>query len=208
MISIDVLLTFIAASALLSLAPGPDNIFVLTLSAVNGRESGLLVTLGLCTGLMFHTAAVVLGVAAVFQVNAVAFTALKIIGGCYLLYLAWQAFRASSKHLESTERVNLGSMALYKRGLIMNITNPKVAIFFLAFLPQFADASRGSIAVQMIVLGAIFIVVALMIFSMIAILSGYLNSWFSKSDKSQAVLNKVAGTVFIGLALKLLLSEK
>ena len=133
MLALDTLVTFFSASVLLGLAPGPDNLFVLTQSALRGRGAGLLVTLGLCTGLIAHTAAVSLGVAAVFQTSALAFTLLKLVGAGYLLWLAWQAFRAAAAALP-TGRAALAGWALYRRGIVMNVTNPKVSIFFLAFL--------------------------------------------------------------------------
>lgn len=208
MLSYEVILTFITASALLAFAPGPDNLFVLTQSALSGRKAGILVTLGLCSGLLFHTLAVALGVAAIFQVSAIAFTGLKIVGALYLLYLAWGAFRASAESLAQDQQEPLSKLALYRRGIIMNITNPKVAIFFLAFLPQFADPSRGDMSLQLIYLGLLFIVVALVCFSTIAVLSGFLNQWLSRSPSAQLILNKIAGVVFVGLALKLLSSER
>ncbi len=104
----------------------------------------MFVTLGLCTGLIVHTTAVALGVAVIFQTSEVAFNVLKVVGAAYLVYLAWQAFKAGSSKLKAEDNVSAGPRALYVRGLVMNITNPKVAIFFLAFLPQFADPSLGS----------------------------------------------------------------
>ena len=200
---IESILLFIVASALLSIAPGPDNIFVLTQSALYGKKPGVLVTLGLCTGLIVHTTAVALGVAAIFQTSVVAFTALKVVGAMYLAYLAWRAFRTSVRSLEAP-RSNLRSNgALYRRGIIMNITNPKVSIFFLAFLPQFASPDNGSLAPQIFLLGGVFICVALVIFCAIALLAGVLGSWLHRSPRAQAYLNRIAGTVFAGLALKL-----
>ena len=102
MIPIESLTTFVIASVLLALAPGPDNIFVLTQSSVNGTKAGLSVTLGLCTGLLVHTSAVALGLAALFKTSYAAFTTVKIIGALYLLYLAWQAFRASSHKIQNS----------------------------------------------------------------------------------------------------------
>jgi len=203
MLPIESILTFILASALLSIAPGPDNIFVLTQSALYGRKSGLWVTLGLCTGLLFHTSAVALGVAAIFQTSAVAFTLLKMLGAAYLLYLAWQAFLASASKLESQGIAQQSSAALYQRGIIMNITNPKVSIFFLAFLPQFAALENGALAPQVFTLGLLFISVALVIFGAIALLAGTLGSLLKDSLKFQIYLNRLAGTIFIVLALKL-----
>lgn len=204
MMPIESLITFFIASALLGLAPGPDNIFVLTQSALYGKKSGILVTLGLCTGLVVHTTAVAFGVAAIFQTSVVAFTVLKVVGAIYLLFLAWQAFRASASALEAPGSNLRSSGALYRRGIIMNITNPKVSIFFLAFLPQFASPENGQLAPQIFILGGIFMGVSLVIFSAVAALAGELGGWLHKSPKAQVYLNRMAGAVFAGLALKLI----
>lgn len=208
MIPVETALVFFAASALLALAPGPDNIFVLTQSALHGPRAGLLVTLGLCTGLIGHTFAVTIGVAALFQTSALAFTALKVVGACYLLYLAWGAFRAPPGTVQANANVQLDAGRLYRRGIVMNLTNPKVSIFFLAFLPQFADPARGRLGLQLVMLGAIFMVAALLVFGAIALLAGSLGQWLNRSPKSQVILNRVAGTIFVALALRLVLSER
>ena len=203
MLSIETLITFFTASILLGLAPGPDNIFVLTQSALRGRGPGLIVMLGLCTGLIVHTLAVALGVAIIFQTSAIAFSALKFVGAGYLVYLAWQAFRASAAKIEGAPDGIVNYRKLYCRGIIMNITNPKVSIFFLAFLPQFADPARGPVAFQLLLLGGLFIIATIVVFGGIALLAGTLGQWLNRSDRTQKILNKVAGTVFLGLALKL-----
>ncbi|MGO1500764.1 MAG: LysE family translocator [Marinobacter sp.] len=203
MMPVESLITFAIASAFLSIAPGPDNIFVLTQSALYGKKSGVLVTLGLCTGLVVHTTAVAFGVAAIFQTSVVAFTLLKIVGAIYLLFLAWQAFRASASRLEAPGSNLRSSSALYRRGIIMNITNPKVSIFFLAFLPQFASPAQGHLAPQIFLLGGVFMGISLVIFSAVAILAGQLGGWLNNSPKAQVYLNRIAGAVFTGLALKL-----
>ena len=208
MIPIETLALFLTASVALALAPGPDNIFVLTQSALHGRKAGILVTLGLCTGLLVHTAAVSLGVAAIFQTSALAFNLLKIVGALYLLYLAVQAFRAGASQLDQEEQTKLAWQKLYTRGIIMNITNPKVAIFFLAFLPQFADPAIGSITVQMLMFGALFIVTTLLVFGAVAWFAGFFGEWLKRSEKAQIMMNRIAGTVFTGLALRLVLSER
>lgn len=206
MLSTESILAFTGVSALLSLAPGPDNIFVLTQSALYGRKSGILVTLGLCTGLLVHTTLVAVGVAAIFQTSVVAFTALKVIGAAYLLYLAWHAFRASVQRLDVARSNVHSSGALYRRGIIMNISNPKVSIFFLAFLPQFASPEKGSLAIQIFLLGGVFILVAFVIFAAIAFLSAVLGDWLQRSSRAQKYLNRIAGVVFVALALKLISS--
>jgi len=203
MIPLETLAAFFMASVLLALAPGPDNIFVLTQSALHGKLSGLLVTLGLCTGLIVHTTAVAFGVAVIFQASALAFTALKLLGAGYLLYLAWGAWRAGATKINSGTGVGLSLGKLYRRGIIMNVTNPKVSIFFLAFLPQFADPARGSLTLQMILLGGAFIISTILVFGSIALLAGALGSILARSDRAQIVMNRVASLVFIGLALKL-----
>lgn len=208
MITLGTLAAFFAASILLALAPGPDNIFVLTQSALRGREAGLIVTIGLCTGLVVHTTAVAFGVAVIFQASAVAFTVLKLVGAGYLLYLAWQIFRVSASKINTKPTSKLNFATLYRRGIIMNVTNPKVSIFFLAFLPQFADPKRGSLTLQLMMLGGIFIVSTLLVFGSIAILAGSLGEWFNRSERSQKIINWVAGSVFVGIAIKLLTAER
>ncbi|AHF05126.1 threonine transporter RhtB [Marichromatium purpuratum 984] len=203
MLPLDTALLFFAASVALALAPGPDNIFVLTQSALHGRLAGLFVTLGLCTGVMLHTAAVALGVAALFAASALAFTVLKVLGALYLLYLAWQAFRAGACALDGSGATAPRRAQLYARGVLMSTTNPKVAIFFLAFLPQFADPARGPLTLQLLLLGALFMLSALLVFSAIAWSSGTLGARLRRSPRAQLILNRVAGTVFAGLALKL-----
>ena len=206
--SIETLTTFFAASVLLALAPGPDNIFVLTQSALRGRWAGISVTFGLCTGLLGHTAAVTLGLAAVFAASALAFTALKLCGAAYLLWLAWQSFRASSTEIRSTETDPLSSWQLYRRGILMNITNPKVSIFFLAFLPQFVDGSKGGVSVQMIILGAVFILATILVFGGIAILAGTIGGWLQRSPGIQRLMNRLTGTIFALLAIRLAAAQR
>lgn len=208
MIPGDVLLLFVAASAALAIAPGPDNIFVLTQSAIHGRMAGIFITLGLCTGLLVHIAAVALGVAAIFKTSAIAFTFLKVVGAAYLLYLAWQAFRAGNTKIAASNEKPVGGKSLYARGILMNVTNPKVAIFFLAFLPQFSDPSRGPIPVQIIVLGAVFMATAFTIFSLISWAASRIGKWLRKSEWAQIGINRLAGTVFVLLACRLALSKQ
>lgn len=208
MLAYETVIAFIVASTLLSLAPGPDNIFVLMQSVLHGRRAGIIVTLGLCTGLLGHTLAVTLGVSAIFQVSTWAFTALKLMGAAYLIYLAWGAFKASAEELPLTEQPVLSRWSLYKRGILMSSTNPKLAIFFMAFLPQFTDPAKGDLSFQLMLLGGLFIIVGFIVMSLFALLSGTIKSWLRDSERGQSVINKLAGTVFLGLALKLLMTER
>lgn len=208
MLTVEIVMTFFMASVLLGLAPGPDNIFVLTQSTLHGRGAGLLVTLGLCTGLIVHSLAVAFGAAALFQSSELAFSALKFAGAAYLLYLAWGIFRAPITSVATSTVSGPGWTELYRRGIIMNITNPKVSIFFLAFLPQFADPARGSVALQIIGLGGLFILATLLVFGGIALAAGRLRIWLMQSERIQRWINRLAGAMFVGLALRLATSER
>ena len=216
MLTLDTTLTFFGASVLLALAPGPDNVFVLLHSAVHGRRAGMLVVLGLCSGLLFHTAAVALGLAAVFAASSTAFGALKLCGAGYLLWLAWQSWRAPVGVAQddpmgkpaNTVVPRLTPIQTYGRGVLMNITNPKVAIFFLAFLPQFADPAQGGMAVQIFALGGVFMLAALLTFGTIAYFAATFGQAFQRSRSAQTWLNRIASLVFVGLALRLASAQR
>lgn len=213
--SADTLIAFLGVSILLGLTPGPDNIFVLLQSAQRGWRAGMAVVVGLCCGLVVHTGAVALGLAAVFAASAVAFTVLKLLGAAYLAYLAWQALRAplpsagpdaAAKGAASTSAPSLWRMV--GRGMVMNLSNPKVLVFFLAFLPQFADPVRGAMGGQLMALGLVFIVATLLVFGAIACFSGVFGSLLLRSPRAQQWLNRVAGVVFLGLAVRLATSQR
>lgn len=205
---IDIFATVFAASFLLALAPGPDNIFVLAQSALFGEKAGIITSLGLFTGVLFHIFLVSFGVAIIFQTSPLAFNALKITGALYLVYLAWQAFRAGSQKLgRSGSNAFIGYLALYRRGIIMNITNPKVALFFLAFLPQFCIQDSMPMPVQIILFGVCFIAAAFLVFIPVAVFGGRLAGKFNSSPRAQVFLNRVAACVFLGLAFALFASH-
>lgn len=206
MIPGDILLLFFAASVALALAPGPDNIFVLTQSVLQGRRAGVCVTLGLCTGLLGHIAAVALGVAALLKTSALAFAVLQAVGAAYLLYLAWQSFRAGRAQIDGPAGAGLSARALYGRGIVMNLSNPKVAIFFLAFLPQFTDPARGAVVGQLIVLGLVFMLAALLVFCAIAWAASRIGAWLRRSPRLMLGMHRLAGVVFVLLAGRLLLA--
>lgn len=211
--SLETLITFFGVSLLLGLTPGPDNLFVLVQSAQRGWRAGMAVVLGLCVGLVVHTAAVALGLAAVFAASAMAFTALKWCGAAYLAYLAWGALRAPAAVASGAAPAAAAGTApsarrMVVRGMVMNLTNPKVLVFFLAFLPQFADPARGPVALQLMVLGAVFIVATLLVFGAIACFTGAFGALLQRSVRAQTVLNRVAGLVFLGLAVRLATAER
>ncbi|MEY8877779.1 MAG: LysE family translocator [Leptothrix sp. (in: b-proteobacteria)] len=216
MLPLDTLITFFGAAVLLSLSPGPDNVFVLLQSAQHGRRAGLRVVLGLCTGLIGHTLAVALGLAALFAASALAFTALKLAGAAYLLWLAWQVLRAPAGEFDpgsapapvDASQQRLMHQRLYRRGVLMNLSNPKVAIFFLALLPQFTRPALGPVAPQLVLLGAVFMLATLLTFGAIAWFAGTLGGALRRSARLRLGLNRVTGIVFIALAARLALAER
>ena len=222
MLTPDAIMAFFATALLLGIAPGPDNIFVLTQSALFGARAGVVTTMGLVTGLCVHTTAVALGVAAIFQTSALAFTLLKVAGAGYLLWLAWLSFRSGASATPIADSPAQGQAqgqgqngagfpgyaALYRRGILMNVTNPKVSLFFLAFLPQFCDPARGSIALQVLSLGGLFMLATIIVFWTVAALGGRLAVWFNRSPRGQIIMQRVAGSVFVALAAALLLSSR
>ena len=189
--TLDTALTFFGLALLLCYSPGPDNVFVLMQSAAHGRRAGVLVVLGLCTGLLLHTA-------------ALAFTVVKFAGAAYLLYLAWGAWRAPVSAAGAGPALPvLSAQQLYARGVVMNITNPKVLLFFMALLPQFVAPAQGPVALQLLALGGIFIVATLIAFGSIAWLAGFFAQVLRESARAQRWLNRVSALVFAGLALRL-----
>ena len=215
--SLETLVAFFGVSVLLGLSPGPDNVFVLIQSAQRGWRLGLAVVLGLCLGIVVHTLAVALGLAAVFAASEVAFSVLKWCGAAYLVYLAIGAWRAPVSVNDSVladaaaSKASASGAELLKmvgRGFVMNLTNPKVLIFFLAFMPQFANPALGPVAPQIFVFGAVFILSTFLVFGSIAIFSGVFGNLLLRSEKAQWWLNKLTAIVFVGLALRLATSQR
>lgn len=208
----ETLIAFFGVAVLLGLSPGPDNVFVLLQSAQRGWRAGMAVVAGLCAGLVVHTAAVALGLAAVFASSPTAFAVLKWCGAAYLAYLAWQAWRApvTLGHAPAQQQP-LQGRALWRmagRGMVMSLTNPKLLIFFLAFLPQFADPLRGSLALQTMVLGCVFMLATFLVFGSIACFSSVFGALLQRSVRAQRWLNRFTSLVFVGLAARLALVQR
>jgi threonine/homoserine/homoserine lactone efflux protein len=198
----ETIIAFVTASVVLSLVPGPDNIFVMTHSALKGWRIGFYTTLGLCTGLIGHTVLVAIGVSVIFQTSAVAFNGLKIIGACYLLYLAWLSVQNKELNLGGDDNDST-NRSYYLTGVIMNLTNPKVALFFLVFLPQFVNTDNDNVTLQIFSLGVLFILSALCVFTSIAYLASLLEDILKKSKTVNKNLNILAALVYFALAFNL-----
>ena len=201
-LSLETIIAFVIASIVLSLVPGPDNIFVMTNSALRGWKIGFYTTIGLCTGLIGHTILVAIGVSVIFQTSALAFNGLKIVGACYLVYLGWLSLKSKELTIDSIGTDN-DYRSYYITGIVMNLTNPKVALFFLVFLPQFVNPINGSVTIQIFSLGILFILSALCVFSSIALLGAFLEAYLKKSSAFNKNINKLAALVYFALAINL-----
>jgi len=202
---IEILFSFVLATLALAVSPGPDNIFVLTQSIVNGKKFGLATVYGLMTGCIIHTSLVAFGVSEILKRNENLFFAIKLFGAGYLLFLAYQVFRSNSDIVFSTDNVpQKTTMQLFKTGFWMNVLNPKVTIFFLAFFPQFLFSEEISTVLQFYVLGGLFIMTSFIVFSTIALLAGSISS-YTKTHKNAGLFFKwLQIVVFIAIAIFIL----
>lgn len=180
---LNLVLSFLTASFLLALMPGPDNIFVLTESITKGKRNGIAISIGLCSGVIIHTLAAATGLSLIIQNSAIAFQVIKYLGAAYLLYLAFLTLKEKKSEITfSKEKADYNFWKLVRQGFLMNVLNPKVSLFFIAFLPQFISTNGFNITLQMIVLGVIFMGISLFTFVMISIMSGRLSSYLN-NDK-------------------------
>ena len=209
MIELTNLYMFIVASFVLCLVPGPDNIYVLTQGMTKSKKAAIVTTLGLTTGLIVHTSAAALGISVIFQTSQIAFDIVKYVGAMYLLYIAYQAFKYRNEPLDlSVQNSSTELKKLYIKGFIMNILNPKVSIFFLAFLPQFVTLENGNIPMQMIVLGLVFMLMTIVVFSGIGIAGNLLSKKLLEKPSIVKYMNILTSFVLISLGLKLALSSR
>lgn len=205
----DLWVSFTVAAAVLAVAPGPDNLFVLLQSAMYGAKAGIFVTLGLCVGVLIQTLMAAFGVAAVVAASPTLLLIVQLVGAAYLLYLAWGAWRAPVGNEDggsASKYPKLTHFQLWRRGILMNITNPKVLIFFLAFFPQFIikGSTETQVMIQMLIMGLTFLVCTLVVFCTIAWCAGTLADRL-RNPKVQTILNKTSAVIFIILAVSTLL---
>ena len=202
---LEILISFAFATSVLAISPGPDNIFVLTQSIVNGQKFGLATVFGLMTGCIIHTTLVAFGVSAIIKDNETLFFIIKLLGAIYLLYLAYKVYQSDATISFSDEKVEKkNTVQLFKKGFLMNVLNPKVTIFFLAFFPQFLFSKTISTIVQFYVLGSVFILVSFVVFGSIAILAGSISLYLKQHTKTGVYLKWGQIIVFTGIAIMIL----
>ncbi|KMM38057.1 LysE family translocator [Guptibacillus hwajinpoensis] len=204
----SLLLSFFGAAVLLTLMPGPDNLFVLAQSISQNKQAGIATSLGLCSGLLVHITAAAVGISALLYQSSLAFSIVKYLGAAYLLYMAYQAFRERGATSTINNQQSRSYSSLYRKGIVMNILNPKVSLFFLALLPQFIDQNAGYPALQMVLLGGIFIIQALLIFSGISLFAGKLSTIVSRNEKASRRINLLKGTLLAVIGIQIAFSEK
>lgn len=199
MVSTDHLLAFAAASVVLVLIPGPSVLFVLGRSIAYGRRAGVLSVLGNALGTVPAVLAVAFGVGALVAASAVAFTALKLIGAAYLVWLGVQAIRHRNDHAAPEAGTPTGAGRLLWQGFVVGATNPKTIAFFVAVLPQFVDPTTGPVWAQLLILGAMFQLIALTCDSVWALAAGSARAWFARSPRRISTLTGTGGVMMIGL---------
>lgn len=208
MLTLDQFLAFLAAAILLTLSPGPDNMMVLSIGIAKGRLRGIAFGLGCAFGCLSHTLLAVVGVSALLAASPLAFTALKVCGGLYLAWMGWQAIRSTGgARVGRAEGVTESARTLFLKGMLANAINPKVALFFLSFLPQFVAAGRGDANLQIGLLGLTFTLQAAVLFGLLGFFSGAIGAWLGRRPKAGMWLDRVAGVVFIGLGLRLIVAR-
>lgn len=208
LLSAQQFLGFLGAAVLITLAPGPDNLMVLSLGASRGRLRGMAFGLGCAVGCLSHTVLAALGVSAVIAASPTAFTILKVLGGAYLVRIGWQALRnqdATRAPGDAASHETAGQ--LFRKGLVANAINPKVIMFFLAFLPQFVATSRGDTPWQIIQLGVVFTLQAAALFGTLGYFAGQIGQWLDRHAGAGHWLDRIAGGVLVGLGLKLIVTR-
>ena len=198
---------FLVASALLTIAPGPDIIYVLTRGISQGPKAGIAAALGFASGCVFHTVLAAVGIAAIIRSSDVAFDVVRYAGAAYLIWIGIQALRhRSSFSIEGASDAK-ALATIYRQSVIGNMLNPKVTLFFLAFLPQFVNTQVGHVGWQMALLGVIFMVQTAVIFSAVALFSGWLGAWIRRKPAIGERLNVFAGITFIALGIRVALPD-
>lgn len=196
---------FLAGALLLNVTPGPDMAFTLASAGRGGARAGLAAALGVGVGSLGWAALTAAGLAALLAASSQAFTVIKVVGGAYLLYLAWRTFRSRRDFKEATGASTL--VSAFRAGALTNLFNPKVGLFYLAFLPTFTNPEIGPVWEQILVLGTIFTFSGTLVLALVALAAGALRDRLARSERLRVGLNSVAAAAFAALGLRLLLAR-
>lgn len=207
MFDLATLLLFIGTAIILIIIPGPDLIFTVTQGMTNGKKAAVITAMGLSLGNVVHTFAAAVGLSLIVKTSPIVFTIFKTLGTIYLFYLAFQAIKHRKESLDLNSQHTKNTSGLFLRGLLMNVLNPKVAIFFLTFLPQFINYENGYVPIQMCILGLIFIILTAIIFSLLGYFSGIFRDRLIKNPRFNEYMNITAAIIFTGLGLMLITTK-
>ena len=202
-------LQFLLTAFVVVIAPGTGVVYTLALGLGRGRAAAIAAATGCTFGILPHLAAATLGLAALLHTSALLFSVVKWAGVVYLLWLAWGALRQTGTlAVQPADARGQGLTRIAVQGALINVLNPKLSIFFLAFLPQFAEPAHGAVAPQVIACGALFALVTLVVFGGVAWAAGFLGERLGRSGRAQRIMNRAAGAVFVALALRLVTVER
>jgi len=199
---------FTAVSWALIIAPGPDMLYVITRGMAHGRRAGIISAIGVICGILVHTTAAALGITLIFQTSAFAFLVVKYLGAIYLIYLGVQAWRNKSTFSLQSRTPMMNSRALFWQGVLSNVLNPKITVFFLAFLPQFVDQGSSQVALQMAILGLTFAFFGLCFLVIVGYFAGAVGAWLTRSPQYTNILRWLTGGILISLGVRLALTEQ
>ena len=199
---------FVSAALLITISPGPDNLMVLSVGMLRGRRQGMMFGLGCALGCISHTVLAALGVGALIKASPLAFGALKVAGGAYLIWLGIGALRSrGGARVDGAGMPDERLRKLFAKGLVANAVNPKVVLFFLSFLPQFVVAERGDASWQTAQLGLLFTAQAVLVFGLLGYFSGTVGAWINRHPGAGKWMDRVAGAIFVGLGLRLIVAR-
>jgi lyse translocator family protein len=195
---------FLGAAIALTLMPGPDILFVITQSIIRGKKAGIIFACGLCTGLIVHTAAVSLGLSLILYKSPVAFSVLKYLGAAYLIYLGVKSFMHRNENSLELPASGGAEYKLYRKGILMNILNPKVLVFFIAFFPGFVNPATENPAGELLLLGVLFMAQAIVIFSLVALLAERLSRRLMQNSHFSLIMHIIESLVYIIIGISLI----
>jgi RhtB (resistance to homoserine/threonine) family protein len=194
---------FLLTALLMNITPGTDTMYIVSRSISQGKKAGIYSVLGISTGSLVHTFLAAVGLSVILTTSAVLFTIIKIIGAGYLIYLGVRMLIQKSSNLELKDTKSMSLKKIYTQGLLTNVTNPKVALFFISFLPQFISGDNSNGPLPFIILGLSFVMTGTVWCLLVAIFSSYATKKLRNNPKVEFILNKITGIIFIGLGIKL-----
>jgi threonine/homoserine/homoserine lactone efflux protein len=199
---------FIGVSWALIVAPGPDMLYVISRGVTQGRTAGVLSAIGVICGILVHTVAAALGLTLILQTSAIAFLTVKYLGAAYLIYLGIKAWREKSTFHLQTTNAPISLRKIFWQGVLSNVLNPKIAIFFLAFLPQFVEKGSAHVTLQMVALGLTFAFFGLCFLLVVGYSSGTIGGWLGRRPHFTQLLQRLAAGILIGLGIRLALTDR